>query len=895
MDENKYILLLNGKDKTSDVESITHQSTKITVKFFNSNKQFSYNKSNVIILDNPSIFNHNNYLIYLGNHCLSNIEKVLDFGSHLKIFYIQGKVSSYLKSKLSFKDNVLANKSAKHILAYLKELSSYFKNEENYFLYNQYEKIKSINEDSVLAKYLKLDSVTRKTFDTPIIYPFGFNLSQEEAVVKALTNQISIIEGPPGTGKTQTILNILVNLVMSDKSVAIVSNNNTAMINVFEKLDAEKLSFFSAVLGNKENKDTFFNSQNKEYPKYKTIDVNTVQKYTESIEKSMSKIKEMLKNKNNLAKLSLELEELKIEKKYFMELYAKRKLKIENYKKFSNYKLDKILSLWAEIEEFQHDNQEVSLYFKIKSIFKYKIFTFSFYNQPLDDIVIFLQNCFYMIKEAELTSTIQNLERVLSKFNFDKELSEHRTKSMSIFKSYLSQKYNMKNIRKQFVSGDLWKEFENFIKEYAVIFSTTHSLQSSTGPKFLYDYLIIDEASQVDLLSGSLALSCAKNVVIVGDLKQLPHIVKSESINSLDEIFKSYNLHSAYNYQNSLLSSTSMLFDDAPKTLLKEHYRCNPKIIDFCNKKFYNDELVILSKSKTKNSPLSLYSTPAGNHARGTYNQRQIDIIQNEILPKLKAKDIGIISPFRKQVTKLSSDLNNNFNIEIDTVHKYQGREKDVIIITSVVNKENEFSDNENLLNVAISRAKDQLHIVVSDNEKNKNMKDLINYIKYNNFEVIQSEVYSIFDLLYKNYSPYIDKYLHDAKNISKFKSENLMNSVIEKVLSNENYSNLNKVFSLPLNRLIKDTSLLIPDEQKFSQNDWSHLDFLIYNKINKQAILAIEVDGVAYHENNPTQLKRDKLKDGILEKYNIPIIRFPTNGSEEEKKLRKKLKEIIG
>lgn len=893
MDKNKYILLLNGKDKTSDVESIEHQSTKIAVKFFNSSKQFTYNKSNVILLENPSIFNHYNYLIYLDNRCLSNIEKVLDFGTHLKVFYIQGKVSSYLKSKLSFKDNILANKSAKHVLAYLKELSSYFKNEENDFLYNQYEKIKSISEDSVLAKYLKLDSITRKTFVTPIIYPFGFNLSQEEAVIKALTNQISIIEGPPGTGKTQTILNILVNLIMSDKSVAIVSNNNTAMTNVFEKLDTEELSFFSAVLGNKTNKDIFFNNQNKEYPEYKVIDIGTIQKYTNSIEKSMLKIKEMLKNKNNLAKFSLELEELQIEKKYFMELYEKRKLKIKNYKKFTRYELDKILSLWAELEKFQQDNKKISLYFKIKSIFKYRIFTFSFYEYPLDDIILFLQYCFYMIKEDELTSSIQKIERILSNFNFDKELSKHRTKSMTVFKSYLSQKYNIKGTRKQFVSGDLWKEFGNFIKEYPVIFSTTHSLKSSTGPQFLYDYLIIDEASQVDILSGSLALSCAKNVVIVGDLKQLPHIVKSESLNSLDNIFKSYNLHSSYNYQNSLLLSMSMLFDDAPKTLLKEHYRCNPKIIDFCNKKFYNNELVILSKNKTQNPPLYLYSTPAGNHARGTYNQRQIDVIQNEVLPKLKNKDIGIISPFRKQVSKLSSNIDDCLNIEIDTVHKYQGREKDIIIITTVVNKENEFADNENLLNVAISRAKDQLHIVVSDDEKNKNMKDLINYIKYNNFEVIQSKVYSIFDLLYKNYSPYIDKSLHNTKNISKFKSENLMNSVIEKVLSNENYSNLNKVFNLPLNRLIKDTSLLTSDEQKFSQNDWSHLDFLIYNKINKQAVLAIEVDGVAYHENNPIQLKRDRLKDSILEKYSIPIIRFPTNGSEEEKKLRKKLKEI--
>lgn len=893
MDENKYLLLLNGKDKTSDVEIITQQSTKVAIKFFNNNKEFSYNKRNVSLLDNPTIFNHNAHLIFFENRCLSNIGKILDFGSYIKVFYIQGRVSSYLKNNLKFKKNILANSNVKNKLDYLKEIAKYFKDTDNDFLYNQYEKVKSIHEESILAKYLNPREMKDKAFDSMTIFPFGFNLSQEKAVEKALTNNISIIEGPPGTGKTQTILNILSNLVMNNQSVAIVSNNNTAITNVFEKLDAENLSFFSAVLGNKDNKDSFFENQSKAYPEYRNIDSKTIEKYTQEIKKNMSKIQEMLNNKNDLATLSLESENLKIEKKYFMGLYETRKIQSKDYKNFANYPLKKILSLWVEIEKFQRDNKEINLYFKIKSIFKYRVFSFSLYNHPLDDIIIFLQNYFYIIKEKELTSTIQNLEAILNKFDFDKELSEHRKKSMLVFKSYLSQRYNLENTRKQFTREVLWKSFEDFSTEYPVIFSTTHSLKSSTGPNYLYDYLIIDEASQVDILSGSLALSCAKNIVVVGDLKQLPHIVKSEDLDILNSTFKNYSLHAAYHYENSLLLSFSMLFKDVPKTLLKEHYRCNPKIIDFCNKKFYNNELVILSKNSTKESPLSLYSTSEGNHARGTYNQRQIDVIKDEILPKLQSNDIGIISPFRKQVSKLSSDIDQNLNIEIDTVHKYQGREKDTIIITTVVSKENEFADNENLLNVAISRAKEKLYIVVSDNEKNKNMKDLINYIKYNNFEIIHSETYSIFDLLYKSYAPHLDKYLQDTKNISKFKSENLMNSVIEKVLSTKNYTHLDKVFNLPLNRLIKDTSLLTQDEKKFSQNDWTHLDFLIYNKINKQAVLAIEVDGVKYHENNPTQLKRDKLKDNVLKKYNIPMIRFPTNGSEEEKKLLKKLQDI--
>ncbi len=62
------------------------------------------------------------------------------------------------------------------------------------------------------------------------------NESQLKAVENAFSSQISIIEGPPGTGKTQTILNIIANILINKKSVAIVSNNNPAVENVYEKM-----------------------------------------------------------------------------------------------------------------------------------------------------------------------------------------------------------------------------------------------------------------------------------------------------------------------------------------------------------------------------------------------------------------------------------------------------------------------------------------------------------------------------------------------------------------------------------------------------------------------------------------------------------------------------------
>jgi superfamily I DNA and/or RNA helicase len=191
-----------------------------------------------------------------------------------------------------------------------------------------------------------------------------------------------------------------------------------------------------------------------------------------------------------------------------------------------------------------------------------------------------------------------------------------------------------------------------------------------------------------------------------------------------------------------MLSSITKLFNTAPKTLLREHYRCHPKIIGFCNQKFYNNELIVLTEEDGRQKPLIVYKTAKGNHARNNYNQRQIDVILEEVLPAQIAGNIdssvGIISPYRLQTDKLKEVIGKR-GIEVDTVHKYQGREKDVIILTTVVNEVNEFVDNPNLINVAVSRAVDKLIVIVADNEKNtnSNIGDLVRYIEYNNFEII--------------------------------------------------------------------------------------------------------------------------------------------------------------
>ena len=135
-----------------------------------------------------------------------------------------------------------------------------------------------VGNDVALAKYL--NPSTLHTFDgnsdyVPV-FPFGCNNSQYQAVKNAMENQISVIQGPPGTGKTQTILNIIANIILQGKTVQIVSNNNSATDNVYEKLCSPKynLGFIAATLGKSDNKKHFIENQNANYPDFSFWKIN---------------------------------------------------------------------------------------------------------------------------------------------------------------------------------------------------------------------------------------------------------------------------------------------------------------------------------------------------------------------------------------------------------------------------------------------------------------------------------------------------------------------------------------------------------------------------------------------------------------------------------------------
>jgi hypothetical protein len=200
---------------------------------------------------------------------------------------------------------------------------------------------------------------------------------------------------------------------------------------------------------------------------------------------------------------------------------------------------------------------------------------------------------------------------------------------------------------------------------------------------------------------------------------------------------------------------------------------------------------------------------------------------------------------------------------------------------------------------VAVSRAIEQFVIVTDKklfNEEGKEIKSLLKYIKYNELdsEIINSQIVSVFDLLYKEYSKKLDKLGKSLLNSSKFKSENIMDTILNKEIKKEEYIDYEYRREVLVRNCLKNIDNFNEEEKRYINNG-ARVDFVIYDKMDKKPVLFIEVDGFEYHKNNPKQLKKDKLKDNIAQKSGIDIIRFETGGKAyDEEKIISKIKEKI-
>ena len=878
---------------TEQVESIQQsKSGGWLIRFRSSPRIFQYNKARLLYLTQPEVVNLEEKGLYINNIRIANVAEILRFSMRQSNFYRITYTNGFTENLLGknvYITRTPIDKQGGSTWDYLKKLAEetgLCDEEENNILSKGYNLIDLKRDNVPLSQFLG-DKTTLKTHSKPkqVYFPFGCNASQKAAVEAALTNQVSIIQGPPGTGKTQTILNIIANLLLEDKSILVVSNNNSAVENVAEKLEREGLEFLVAQLGNSENKGEFIRKQIPYYPDMKSWELEEPSVIKRLAKEKLQIVSQMFDDQTELAKLKTEYNALITEKKY-NDQFNIRIIKDGDWLK--NKPSVKLMELLNVCQLMVEQSKKPSLWLSLKWSFILGFPTLSLLRKDLSGFIAILENAYYEARKSEIEKDLDAITTRLHYNNLESSVKELTSSSLQLLKHKMVKRYVGGN-RSVFTIKDLRLKAQKFLKEYPIVLSSTYKSNTNIGPDYVFDYVIMDEASQIDIKTGALALSCAMNAVIVGDDKQLPNVVNQEEALVLNAIKATYNVDNCYNaVTHSFLKSCLEIFKEAPITLLREHYRCHPKIIEFCNQQFYDGELISMTTDSGEDNVLQVVRTVKGNHARGHFNQREIDVIIEEVLPKYIDKgSLGIITPYREQAQAINKILKQDI---ASTVHKYQGRECDTIIMSMVDNNPTAFSDDANLFNVAISRAKTHLCVVTNGNDmsEDSNLSQLLSYIQYNNFEVKESKLRSIFDLLYQQYTA--ERLAYQAKHgqISDYFSENLVYDALNKVLNEMGKNNFSVVCHYPLAKLIDDYSLLNEDERAFVENPLSHVDFLIYNSITKLPLFTVEVDGWGFHKDRSVQKSRDELKDAILTKYNLTPYRISTTDTITEEVLKK-------
>lgn len=482
-----------------------------------------------------------------------------------------------------------------------------------------------VNQFGVLGHLLgphpQLGKLRESATDKQLIQITPLTDSQRKAVASSFERRMTVVTGPPGTGKTQIVINIVANALVRDEKVVVTSKNNRALDVIKAKWDA--------AIG---------------YPFGTRIGAGA---YHESNDTSMRRL-------------------------------TKRKL-----------------NQLANVTDGQ-----------IEALLKSQV------GGTQDEAI-----------RAGADTVKALIDRIV--YRMDSELGHH-------FVQHLHSGTQNSTIP----SSQDEQLRSAYLEQHKLVFTT--ALSASMGlplqPESI-DLLIIDEASQCDLVSMMPMLVRAKRVVILGDPLQLRHISHIDKEVELQIIAKhglepiSYQHRSLYDTVYERLRELK----DYSVIFLSDHFRCHPDIMEFANEHFYAPEYGTRLRAVDGMVPTEggwfwhdvsdgqMSLTSKANAREAT----RVAEVYREIRKRVgSGTTIGIITPFKAQITLIQEALREIGHPEsvhyVSTVQGFQGDERDVVILSPVVSPGGRAdyltdiinSDDNHLLNVAVTRAKRELHVV---------------------------------------------------------------------------------------------------------------------------------------------------------------------------------------
>ncbi len=659
---------------------------------------------------------------------------------------------------------------------------------------------------TALGAWLRGEVIPAQTPESrALLEVLPLNSEQRQAVLQGLSNPLTVITGPPGTGKSQVVTSLLINAAWLGKTVLFASKNNKAVDVVETRVNALGPRPILLRLGASQRRN--FQQELAEYlvsllaGSVTPEDERTHEEAVAAHEKLKARFEDLDRQRDTTIRLRNEVDQAEqaVES-------IRRELGEEWFRFFRAF------------DEGQPNECAQTLHHYVGRA-----------NRASNPLFVqllwpFLRRKRFAELRAEATTSQPVLERLgvalpvqppddrtITQWIALLELTNHRISSARKVRDYFSKLESLKATapleelsRKQCdliseladASEALWRswlrlqpkrltqEDRRLLREYAAllqmivssnesgerlgreVFARYYSLfpkitgilscwavtsLSARGrvpfePGF-FDLLIIDEASQCDIASALPLLYRAKRAVIIGDPKQLRHI-SSLPVRQDRQLLAKHDLVEGFGgwaYSvNSLFDLSSGLCRSEDIVCLRDHHRSHADIIGFSNQQFYEGRLRIATRYNRlrptqRDQPAVRWLDVRGRVTRpsggGALNEDEARMVVREIerlvLQQGYRGSIGVVSPFRAQANRIRDLVFQNNGLTetlsaldflADTVHRFQGDERDVMVFSPVVSAG--FPDgagiflrnNPNLFNVAITRARAAL-IVVGDRQ----------------------------------------------------------------------------------------------------------------------------------------------------------------------------------
>ncbi|MBU1144545.1 MAG: DNA2/NAM7 family helicase [Firmicutes bacterium] len=696
-----------------------------------------------------------------------------------------------------------------------------------------------------MTSNLETDNIRKRDI---VIYNEYVNFDQLRVIHNALNNPITYVQGPPGTGKTSSIVNLLISSFFNKQTVLVTSNNNKPIDDIYKKITEVKykespIPFPVLRLGNDDNVRRTISEIKKMidgYSNYLVSDANLA--------------KHELRNKGNFSKINNLIDEY--EKKIDLE---EEIITLESFLNGFGNNFHTQTSIPAELDVKKNNLK------KMENKSESEILE----NIIIADNTFFIWLYFTSVKYIKKLKTpiYEDFMKIIYEKDIEKQVKE--------FNKYTSISDNMKKL----------------LSVFPIILSTNQSAYRLGEPEPIFDLVIIDEAGQCSIGYSLLPIIRGYRLLLVGDHNQLqPVISLSQGANK--KLMQYYHINPSYNYNDHSILKTMQEMDSFSKfILLRTHYRCRKEIVDFCNMKYYDNELIIKNKNICDYSALGYLDIKQDDNPHPlerNVSKAEVEAIISDIKEN-NYKDIGIVTPFRNQAEYLKEAFSKEEtlkNVTIGTVHTFQGDEKEAIYLSAAINKHslnrtyNWLKNNHELINVAVTRAKDRFVFVgdINDIKRRSDGTDaffeLMNYVVHKGSEVEISKIEN--SLNHANYKQYNSK------------KEKELFKVINHLLEIEvNYK---------VEKQVKISSVL----SKFNSNELFDFgktgvfDFVVFKKgINDIPVFAIELNGNE-HETDPIVIERDLKKQKICDDNNLKLEKIGNDYSRRYHYIKNILEKIL-